>query len=531
MFLHLVTWNINGIRAVSKRYKTPKEFLDSLTQNTDQIGENKGEPICHVLCFQETKVTRDQMDSSLASISGYDAYYTFCKTRPGYSGCVTFVEEKGEVPFGTSEAVEGFTGRCKQWTSADVNEDVSHGIEGTGAGKERECLDVVSPTLMENFTEQQLQSFDIEGRTVMSDHGWFVLLNVYAPMAHRGGGDEEASSEERWQYKLDFMAALFLKCRELVNRGREVILVGDLNFSHRKIDNCDPEEYEAALGGEGSFDAHPVRRLFSELVESHGFIDCFRYVYPDKGSTFTCWRVDTGARQTNYGNRIDYIVASPGLKDSIADCVVRSDIEGSDHCPVVLRLDISKLKKRDCFIAESPASLCASFMPEFRGKQSSIKSFFKAGAWKHKSPQPVNKFPLRKRKASSSQTSLLGFVKLKSKATADPLPKPSLPQPPENSSSGSSQSAPRVNEQKSLYEIEKEAMEKAKEKRDQESAGAWSKLFKPPEIPKCKGHQETCNKRTVKKQGKNFGRKFYVCPRPAGHKDNPEADCGFFKWA
>lgn len=102
------------------------------------------------------------------------------------------------------------------------------------------------------------------------------------------------------------------------------------------------------------------------------FIDTFRYFHPFQKSAFTCWSTLTGARQTNYGTRIDYIFSSETFfKKEFVDCVIRPDIEGSDHCPVVATL------KSTFRNGGKPPTLCTKYMPEFSGKQQTLKDFFK----------------------------------------------------------------------------------------------------------------------------------------------------------
>ena len=108
-------------------------------------------------------------------------------------------------------------------------------------------------------------------------------------------------------------------------------------------------------------------------VPSSGqFIDSFRYFYPDRRNAFTCWSTVTGARQTNYGTRIDYIFADKELcYEEFVDCDIMPEVEGSDHCPVKAKL------KGVCEASSTYPPLCTKFMPEFLGKQQKLSSFFK----------------------------------------------------------------------------------------------------------------------------------------------------------
>lgn len=116
----------------------------------------------------------------------------------------------------------------------------------------------------------------------------------------------------------------------------------------------------------------PEERETNRVPKTTKVIDSFRYFHPSQKSAFTCWSTLTGARQTNYGTRIDYIFSSAEFfREEFTDCIIRPDIEGSDHCPVV-----ATLKNTFQNTAKAP-SLCTKYMPEFSGKQQKLKDFFK----------------------------------------------------------------------------------------------------------------------------------------------------------
>ena len=101
------------------------------------------------------------------------------------------------------------------------------------------------------------------------------------------------------------------------------------------------------------------------------FIDTFRWFHPTERGAYTNWCTVTSARQTNYGTRIDYIFADVELvKKEFKDCVIRPDVDGSDHCPVIATLKTSLQG------ASKPPALCTKYMPEFAGKQQKLKSYF-----------------------------------------------------------------------------------------------------------------------------------------------------------
>ena len=168
------------------------------------------------------------------------------------------------------------------------------------------------------------KGFDNEGRTVCLEYEKFYIIDNYVPNAQDGLA--------RIDYRLDWEA----KRREYMQKLDEkkpVIMCGDLNVAHNEIDlkNPGPNRGNAGFSDE-------ERDAFGKLL-SCGFIDSYRYLYPDKVE-YSWWSYRMKARERNVGWRIDYFVVSERIKDKIKDVVIRGDIYGSDHCPVELFIDI-----------------------------------------------------------------------------------------------------------------------------------------------------------------------------------------------
>ena len=119
-----------------------------------------------------------------------------------------------------------------------------------------------------------------------------------------------------------------------LNKEKPVIICGDLNVAHTEIDLKNPKTNRRNPGF-----TDEEREKFTELLEA-GFTDTFRYKYPDKEGAYTWWSYRFNARKNNAGWRIDYFLVSNDVKDKIEDAKILSDVYGSDHCPVVLELDI-----------------------------------------------------------------------------------------------------------------------------------------------------------------------------------------------
>jgi len=168
-----------------------------------------------------------------------------------------------------------------------------------------------------------VEEYEQEGRLITLEFDDFYLVNVYTPNAQR----ELA--------RLDFRMAwedLFRNHLKELDAKKPVILCGDLNVAHKEIDLKNPKSNKKNPGF-----SDEERGKMTELLES-GFIDTFRYFYPDKEDAYTWWSYMRKAREKNVGWRIDYFIVSERLKDSLKNSEIHSSILGSDHCPVVLEM-------------------------------------------------------------------------------------------------------------------------------------------------------------------------------------------------
>ena len=244
-------------------------------------------------------------------------------------------------------------------------------------------------------------------------------------------------------------------------------------------------------------------------------IDVFRYFHKDEKNAFTCWNTKTRARETNYGTRIDYILASENLLlNELIACSIRPDILGSDHCPVETEL------KTDFVQSSSLPELCAINMPELCGKQQGIKAYFTAGCKKTKrflDDDGTNGGVNKKRKKAEDKSNLLNFFS-----------KTKVSQPKKSEEDDKKKMLDFSSENNMLNEIIERSYSYAESK---SINNKWKSIFKgPPPNPLCSGHKESTVLRTVKKEGPNIGRQFFVCNRPAGHANNKEARCDYFLW-
>ena len=253
--LRLVSWNVNGLRAVQK-----KGFLEWFNEESPDI-----------LCLQETKINRPQLSKALAEVPGYTAYFS-PQERKGYSGVALYTK--------------------REPASIDY-----------GLGIER---------------------FDSEGRTVVADFEDFVLLGIYFPNGKR--------SAERLQYKMDFYDAFLDYVDGLTAQGRQVVVCGDVNTAHTEIDLARPKENAKVSG------FLPSEREWIDKFLAHGYADPFR-MFNQEGDNYTYWDQMTKARERNVGWRIDYFFASNGFTNRISDAFIRSEVQGSDHCPIGIEIE------------------------------------------------------------------------------------------------------------------------------------------------------------------------------------------------
>ncbi len=228
-----------------------------------------------VLCLQETKAHPDQLPAELKSLADaagkpYHAYWASAKKK-GYSGVA--ILSKAEP-----EAVEPL-------------------------GDER---------------------FDDEGRVLIARYPGLALISAYFPNSQEGGA--------RLPYKLDFCAAIHEKLRELVAKGYGVVLSGDYNIAHTRIDLANPDQNE---GNPGFL---PEERAWMDGFIGSGFIDSLR-IFEKGGGLYTWWTYRVkGARERNIGWRLDYHCVNEGLKPRVAAARIHPEVMGSDHCPVEIAI-------------------------------------------------------------------------------------------------------------------------------------------------------------------------------------------------
>jgi AP endonuclease-2 len=298
---------------------------------------------------------------------------------------------------------------------------------------------------------------------------------------------------------------------------------------------------------------------------SFKLIDAFRFVNPVEENAFTCWCTKLNARSTNYGTRIDYILIDCRLGGEIDGCVILKDVLGSDHCPVKAILDLKFVRAPKC------PSFCTKLYPEFVGTQKKLSEFFSSKSLQQELPMRTALNCKDDMSVASGKCRMLDS-KVKSKKSKSDTKKqqgisnffqlmPSRAQSTDSCGSadlddqGCRSSLESLNFSSSLGEVSPDTFEStsfeplanldaqssvdmAEEhfctatglERRAVSAMWRSMLTGPKPPPKCKGHREPCIQRCVKKKGPNFSRKFWVCARGDGRRNDPSARCDYFLW-
>ena len=251
--MKLVSWNVNGIRAVLT--KGFQEFFKEVDAD--------------IFCIQETKCQEGQVD---LSFEGYESYWNSAEKK-GYSGTAIFTKIK---PI-----------------------SVKYGIG--------------------------IEEHDKEGRVITLEFKDFYMVNIYTPNSKREL--ERLDYRQIWE---DEIRKYLLN----LNKTKPVIMCGDLNVAHKEIDLKNPKTNTHNAGF-----TIEERNKMTELLNA-GFIDTFRYLYPEKTDSYTWWSYMRKAREKNVGWRIDYFIVSDDLKKKIKEANIYQDIMGSDHCPIGLEIDL-----------------------------------------------------------------------------------------------------------------------------------------------------------------------------------------------
>ena len=259
--MKIISYNVNGIRAALK-----KGFLDWLqVANPD------------VICIQETKAHKEQLDLAEFEKAGYPHHYWFSAQKKGYSSVAVFCKEKpNHIAYGTGIETMDFEGR-------NLRVDFS-------ATADREAVSIMS---------------------------------LYLP---------SGTNLERLNFKLNYMDEFQEYINTLKKEIPNLVICGDYNICHEAIDIHNPK-----MKGVSGF--LPEERTWMGAFINNGFIDSFRFLNQEK-QEYSWWSYRANSRANNKGWRLDYALVSESLKDKITRAYILSEAKHSDHCPIVVELDI-----------------------------------------------------------------------------------------------------------------------------------------------------------------------------------------------
>ncbi|NTW62035.1 exodeoxyribonuclease III [Candidatus Saccharibacteria bacterium] len=266
--MKLYSWNVNGIRA-------------TLSKGDFQrfIQEQKPD----VLCLQETKAHRGQVDIDLPD---YEEYWNSAE-RPGYSGTAIFTKQK------PLQVINGF--------ADGIAEKFKLVHDGYG-----------DPTG--------------EGRVISAEFNKLWVVTVYTPNSKRGL-ERLGLRHKQWDPAL-------IEHLKTLEKTKPVLICGDFNAAHQAIDLANPKQNEKNAGY-----TPEEREGFDNLIKA-GFVDIFRHQHPDQTGAYTWWTWRANARARNIGWRIDYWLCSKSLLNKVTESQIHPEISGSDHCPISIKVEV-----------------------------------------------------------------------------------------------------------------------------------------------------------------------------------------------
>ncbi len=212
---------------------------------------------------------------------------------------------------------EGQIDFCPEGYECYWNYAEKKGYSGTAVFTKKKPLEVVYGI--------GIDEHDHEGRVITLEYEDFYFVTVYTPNSQ--------SELARLDYRMRWEDAFRDYLKEL-DAHKPVIVTGDMNVAHEEIDLKNPKTNKKNAGF-----TQEERDKFTELLDA-GFVDSFRYFYPDKTGAYSWWSYRFKAREKDAGWRIDYFVVSERIKEQMKDALIYKEVMGSDHCPVGLEIDI-----------------------------------------------------------------------------------------------------------------------------------------------------------------------------------------------
>ncbi|WP_405209153.1 exodeoxyribonuclease III [Aquimarina sp. LLG6339-5] len=254
--MKIISYNVNGIRAALK-----KGFIEWLIQADPDV-----------ICLQEIKANKEQLDLDVFADAGYKYNYWYSAQKKGYSGVAILSKtEPDHIEYGTG-----------------------------------------------------IDYMDHEGRNLRADFNGVSIMSLYLP---------SGTNIERVDHKLKFMDDFQEYINELKKSHPNLVILGDYNICHQAIDIHDPVRNKNVSG------FLPVEREWiGNFIES-GFIDSFRH-FNTEPHNYSWWSYRANARANNKGWRLDYGMVAQPLQDKLERAVILSEAKHSDHCPIMVELNM-----------------------------------------------------------------------------------------------------------------------------------------------------------------------------------------------
>jgi len=330
--LKICSWNVAGLRAVLRNHPTAIPDLVK-DHNID------------ILCLQETKLQEFHLDdpklkirSTVLQEEGYDSYWSCSVAKKGYSGTAVFVKRREgskKTQEKKQQTLDNFFGAksTKKKNGKDTEDVQTVGGSNDKLLSDKDFVANLIPT--DVSYKMGVEAHDSEGRLVIVDFPLFTMINCYVP--------NSGQKLERLDYRTEQWDKDLLAFAESKRKNHPVLWLGDLNVAHTNLEvwNDGAKHLPKQAG------VTPQERASFQAQLDSGYIDAFRKLHPDAKGCYSYWSQRAGNREPNKGLRLDYFICSPELFDVDQKVVARDsyvlhDVFGSDHCPVVLELQIKK---------------------------------------------------------------------------------------------------------------------------------------------------------------------------------------------
>lgn len=489
--VRFVTFNVNGVRTLFQHY--PFSRMNNSLKLAFELFQ------ADIVTLQELKIDAKSI-SKWGKVEGYQSYITISQKRKGYSGVGCWIRTPSEDDplrhhLKVIKAEEGITGLLRVQANGISYRESSEGIGGY--------------TGLDFADENDLLDIDSEGRCIIIELACnVVIFSTYCPA-------NSSQTEEGELSRLTFLKLLFKRIRNLHGLGKHVVLMGDINVCRDLKDHAtalDESSISLSQQKTGSeieekfnekcvqFIMDPSRigrrllntmlcdSIISKYAQEGILVDSTRKIQGrDRLKMYTVWNTLLNTRPVNYGSRVDYIFVSKGLKDNITDGDILTTIMGSDHCPVFADIKVDNLElKHESFNK-----------PKF---EAATRYFLNHG-------NILDMFRKANRKSTSPSTTSTGKV-------VKPLNVKQY-----NGMNALASATVSKDQNKNVSIQPQSRVKSAHMKAFEEMLG---------KAPVCEHGEEAVLR--VSKTDKSFGKKFWVCNRSKGEKDDPEASCGFFQW-